>query len=130
MQKVLILLDKDEGITIEECASVSRRLAAVLEAEETIEGSYNLEVSSPGLDQPLKIPRQYKKNVGRDLKVTLTDGETITGKLTAAEEDYIVLLPPAPKKKKKLTEGEVEVDPSVRIELSTINKAIIQVSFK
>src|SRR5690606_4151329 len=90
MQKIVILLDKDEGITIDECASVSRRLAAALEAEEIIEGSYNLEVSSPGLDQPLRLPRQYKKNLGRELKVTLNGGEVITGKLTVAEEDHIV----------------------------------------
>jgi ribosome maturation factor RimP len=130
MQKITILLDKDEGITIDECASVSRRLATVLEAEEIIEGSYNLEVSSPGLDQPLKLPRQYTKNLGRDLKVTLRSGEIITGKLTAAENDHIVILPP-PVKKKKAPKEEPEItDPSVKIELTEISKALIQVSFK
>ncbi len=130
MQKIVILLDKDEGITIDECASVSRRLAAALEAEEIIEGSYNLEVSSPGLDQPLRLPRQYKKNLGRELKVTLNGGEVITGKLTVAEEDHIVLLPPALKKKKVPKETAEIADPSVKIELNNINKALIQVSFK
>lgn len=130
MQKIIILLDKDEGVTIDECASVSRRLAAVLEADEMIEGSYNLEVSSPGLDQPLKLPRQYKKNLGRDLKVTLKDGEVINGKLTTAEEDYIIVLPPPAKKKKLPKDAPVVEDPSVKIELNNISKALIQVSFK
>lgn len=130
MQKITILLDKDEGITIDECASVSRRLAAALESEEIIEGSYNLEVSSPGLDQPLRLARQYKKNLGRDLKISLSNGEIVNGKLTVAEDDHIIILPP-PVKKKKVPKDTPEIaDPSVRIELSDISKALIQVSFK
>jgi len=130
MQKITILLDKDEGITIDECASVSRRLAAALESEEIIEGSYNLEVSSPGLDQPLRLARQYKKNLGRDLKISLSNGEIINGKLTVAEDDHIIILPPPVKKKKAPKDAPEIADPTVRIELSDISKALIQVSFK
>lgn len=130
MQKITILLDKDEGITIDECASVSRRLAAALESEEIIEGSYNLEVSSPGLDQPLRLARQYKKNLGRDLKISLSNGEIVNGKLTVAEDDHIIILPPPVKKKKAPKDAPEIADPTVRIELSDISKALIQVSFK
>ena len=77
----MILLDSDEGITIQECADISRSLDQELEAVETPETNYALEVSSPGLDQPLRLPRQYQKNVGRDLKVTLETGQALTGTL-------------------------------------------------
>jgi ribosome maturation factor RimP len=61
-QTITILLDTDEGIKIEECASISRRLAHFIETNELIKDAYNLEVSSPGIDQPLLLKRQYVKN--------------------------------------------------------------------
>src|SRR5690606_12333974 len=87
---VTLQLDSDEGITISECASISRRLAHDIEAKGIFEAAYNIEVSSPGLDQPLRLPRQYAKSIGRNLKVHLTDGEVIEGKLTDFSEQEIV----------------------------------------
>ena len=127
-QKVLILLDSDEGITIQECADISRQLGDALEAEEIVETAYTLEVSSPGLDQPLRLPRQFRKSVGRDLKVTLNTGETLTGTLVEAKDDSIVLQLPTPKKKKKATEEEPNLRP--KIKLDDVAKALVQVSFK
>ncbi|GHB73198.1 ribosome maturation factor RimP [Persicitalea jodogahamensis] len=127
-QKVLILLDSDEGITIQECADISRQLGNDLEAAEVVETAYTLEVSSPGLDQSLRLPRQFRKNVGRDLKVTLTSGESMTGTLVEAKDDSIVLQLPLPKKKKKVTEEEQDLRPEIA--LGNIAKALVQVSFK
>ncbi|GAB3174187.1 ribosome maturation factor RimP [Telluribacter humicola] len=127
-QKISILLDSDEGITIQECAKISRKLGAELEEKNIIEEAYTLEVSSPGLDQPLKLVRQYRKNIERDLKVTLQSGEILTGNLVEVKEDSIVLQLPAPKKKSKIPVDEASLRPEIK--LSDIAKAIVQVSFK
>jgi ribosome maturation factor RimP len=62
---IRVLIDTDAGITIDECAQVSHSLGRLIDAGEVVDGSYRLEVSSPGIDQPLKLLRQYAKNVGR-----------------------------------------------------------------
>ena len=68
---VQVLVETDTGITISQCAEISRRLGAALDAESRIDGAYELEVSSPGIDRPLKFLRQYSKNVGRKFRVTI-----------------------------------------------------------
>jgi ribosome maturation factor RimP len=127
-QKIMILLDSDEGITIQECADISRRLDEELEAAEADGANYTLEVSSPGLDQPLHLPRQYHKNVGRDLKVTLTTGQVVVGTLVEVKEGSLVLQLPTPRKKLKNPTEESALRPE--IELESIAKAVVQVSFK
>ena len=127
-QKVRILLDSDEGITIEECARISRQLGARLEEQEVFKTAYTLEVSSPGLDQPLYLPRQYQKNVGRELKVTLQTGESLVGTLEEVKGESIVLQLQPPKKKTKVPVEEASLRPE--IPLATIAKAVVQVSFK
>ena len=127
-QKISILVDSDEGITIQECTSISRRLAKQLEELEVFTEPYTLEVSSPGLDQPLILLRQYQKNLGRNLKLTLKTGESVSGTLLDASEETIKLQLPEPKKKSK-----VPVDPSTfvkEIASSDISKAMIEISFK
>jgi ribosome maturation factor RimP len=127
-QKVSILVDSDEGITIQECTSISRRLAKQLEELDLFADAYTLEVSSPGLDQPLTLVRQYRKNLGRNIKVTLKSGDIVTGQLTDVQEEQITLQLPEPKKKPK-----VAVEPSELIKaisLEDISKAMIEISFK
>jgi ribosome maturation factor RimP len=127
-QKVIILVDSDEGITIQQCTSISRRLAKQLEELEVFTEAYTLEVSSPGLDQPLILPRQYKKNLGRNLKITLKNGEVLQGSLSEANEENIIIQLPAPKKKAKVAVDEASL---VRqIDLNDISKALIEISFK
>lgn len=128
-QKITILVDSDEGITIQECTSISRRLAKQLEELEVFTEAYTLEVSSPGLDQPLVLPRQYKKNVGRNIKATLKTGEAISGKLTEVDEDHIILSLPEPKKKPKAPPVD-EASLQRSIELKDISKAMVEISFK
>lgn len=127
-QKIMILLDSDEGITIQQCADISRNLDQELEAAEGEETVYTLEVSSPGLDQPLRLPRQYQKNVGRDLKVTLHAGQILTGTLVEVKEGIIVLQLPAPRKKPKDLAEESALRPELQLE--AIAKSVVQVSFK
>ena len=127
-QKVTILVDSDEGITIQQCTSISRRLAKQLEELEVFAEAYTLEVSSPGLDQPLVLARQYQKNIGRNLKVTLKDGQVLQGNLVEATQSEIELQLPPPKKKSK---EPVDENALVRrISLEDISKAMIEISFK
>ncbi len=127
-QKITILVDSDEGITIQECTSISRRLAKQLEELEVFTEAYTLEVSSPGLDQPLQLPRQYQKNVGRNLKVTLKTGEVVSGKLMEAGDESIKISLPEPKKKPKVPIEASLMEKS--IDLAAISKAMIEISFK
>jgi ribosome maturation factor RimP len=89
---VQVLVDTDRGVTIEECAEISRDLGRMLDAEGIFRSSYHLEVSSPGIDKPLRYLRQYHKNIGRRFKVTYTkEGErtSFVGKLEAIAENAL-----------------------------------------
>ncbi|MEP5613711.1 MAG: ribosome maturation factor RimP [Cyclobacteriaceae bacterium] len=90
-QKLLIFIDGDNGVSIDHCSKLSRRVGAVLEEKELIEGKYFLEVSSPGLDHPIKLIRQYHRNVDRRLEVEGKDGNKIIGKLVKVDGDQIIL---------------------------------------
>ncbi len=122
--RVLILIDSDQGVTIAACAKVSRAVSEELEAKEIVGEAYVLEVSSPGLDFPLSSRRQYQKNIGRELKMTLTSGSDVTGKLLEVEVEKIKLLVKKKEKGKKATEEEVFFP------FEEIKKSIVQVSFK
>ena len=126
-QNITILLDTDEGIKIEECASVSRRFAHFVETNELVADAYNLEVSSPGIDQPLTLKRQYVKNIGRNLKVNLTGGGEKVGTLENVTEEGIVL-----KEEVKKTKSKKIVEPvsDTLIPFETIQQAKVQISFK
>ncbi len=87
---IQVLVDTDAGISIGACAEISRELGRLTEANDVIQTRYRLEVSSPGLDRPLRLLRQYAKNVGRSFRVRYrtTDGEqtdTLTLKEVAGE---------------------------------------------
>lgn len=64
-----LFIDKEGGVTLDDCAEVSREFGAVLEIEDPIEGGFRLEVSSPGLDRPLKKPQDYQRFQGRLIKI-------------------------------------------------------------
>lgn len=97
---LVIRVDTDAGITLDECRNVSRTIGRWLDEEEPFEYEYNLEVTSPGLGEPLLLPRQYKKEVGRNVHVILKDGVVIDGKLIEATETDFTVEPELPKKKK------------------------------
>ncbi|MFI5154712.1 MAG: ribosome assembly cofactor RimP [Chitinophagales bacterium] len=89
---IKIFLDGDQGITIEKCVQFNRALyKKIEEANFFPSGDFSLEVSSPGLDEPLKIYRQYRKNIGRPIEVMLTDGTRKEGKLLEVTEDGIIV---------------------------------------
>jgi ribosome maturation factor RimP len=89
---VKVFLDGDSGITIEKCVQVNRKLYKKLEESAMFpDGDFSLEVSSAGLDEPLKSLRQYKKNIGRQVEVQFQDGSLKEGQLMAVNEEGIVL---------------------------------------
>lgn len=90
-QLVLVLIDSESGLPIEMCSLISRKLLSKIEEKELIEGTFNLEVSSPGIDKPISLPRQYKKNIGRKLEIETLDGEIFEGELKKIEEQTIAL---------------------------------------
>jgi ribosome maturation factor RimP len=99
---VKLFLDGDQGVTIEKCISWNRALYKRIEEENLYpDGNFSLEVSSPGVDEPLKMLRQYKKNVGRSVEVILKDGIKIAGKMLEVSEEAITVEETKGKNKKK-----------------------------
>ncbi len=89
-----LFIDTDAGVTSEQCVAVSRELSQMLDEKDLITGSYQLVVSSPGLERPLKLFRQYKKNVGRKLEVKCKVNDVpgrVEGTLTEVSESGIVI---------------------------------------
>ena len=105
---IKVFLDADNGLSIEKCTKINRAMYRVIEEEEWYpDGNFSLEVSSPGVDEPLKLHRQYKKNIGRKVEVVLTDDTKTEGKLFAAAEDGIEIEITEGKNKKAITTVKV-----------------------
>ncbi len=98
-QKVSVLIDGEPFVDIDQCASVSRKLGVFLDDGDLIKGKYHLEVSSPGIDTPLKFQRQYKKNIGRRVRVELVDGNVLEGKLESSDNKKIRIMEEGKKEK-------------------------------
>ena len=128
--KIVLTLDGDEGISIDECAEVSRELGNKLEENNVIEEAYVLEVSSPGADEQIMLPRQYNKNKGRRFEITNEEGEIIIGKLEDIKSDAILLLPEQKKKKGQAGKKKEEEVSLVEIPFNSIKKSNVIISFK
>jgi len=99
---VKVYIDGDQGIPIEKCVQLNRALYKKFEETALFpNGDFSLEVSSPGLDEPLKLHRQYKKNVGRQVEVVLQDGSKIEGRLLDVSEDGVIVEETRGRNKKK-----------------------------
>lgn len=117
-KKITVVLDGDNGVSVEDCADLNRLLSLALDKEDLFEDSYLLEVTSPGLDQPLRLLRQYKKNIGRKVRVKRTS-QTTEGILKSVSEQGIVLLTGKAKNKEE----------EMAIPFSEIEKTIVLISF-
>lgn len=118
--KVMVIVDGDNGVTIDACANLSRKLAALLDEQNVPNHAYVLEVTTPGVDHPLKMKRQYFKNAGRQFKVHLKDKTIVQGKLEEVSEEKLTIRQPVDKKETKLTD----------VPFDQIDKAYVMVSFK
>jgi ribosome maturation factor RimP len=122
VNNIKLFLDADSGLTIDKSARINRQLyRRIEEAGLFPDGDFSLEVSSPGVDEPLTQLRQYQKNTGRLLLITRHDGTEETGVLKTAAETHVVLavkLPP------KHTEPQEVVIPT-----ADIKQAVVQIVF-
>lgn len=99
---IKVFIDADEGVILSDLIDYNRKLYKQLEESGWYpNGDFSLEVSSPGLDEPLKLFRQYKKNIDRYVDVNMNDGSKKEGKLIEATEDGIVIETESGKGKKK-----------------------------
>ncbi len=119
-QKVTVVVDGDAGISIDDCADISREVANVLDDSLVLTDSYVLEVTTPGLDQPLKLHRQYKKNIGRRMRIKVSD-KIVEGKLVGVNDSGVTIEQGDGKKIEKSV---------VELKFSEIDKSIVLVSFK
>lgn len=120
-EKVVILVDGDEGISVDICADISRSVSEELELLNMFEESYTLEVSSPGLDFPLVSERQYYKNIGRQLKIDLINGDRVKGNLTGTDNSGITL---------KIDAGKKKENEDLFIPFTDIKSSKVLVAFK
>ena len=86
--RIFVDIDGDNGITIDECIELSRLIENSLDREEE---DFELNVSSAGADSPLKMPRQYKRHIGRNLSVDALDGSHVEGTLAEADDDHFTI---------------------------------------
>lgn len=104
INNIKVFIDGDKGVSIEKLVQYNRKLYRQLEEAAMFpDGDFSLEMSSPGLDEPLKMHRQYIKNIGRFVEVTDLQGVKKEGKLIEADEKQIVIEEQSGKGKKAIT---------------------------
>lgn len=120
---IKIFIDSDEGMSIEKCVKYNRKLYAQIEEKAIFpDGNFSLEISSPGVDEPLKMHRQYEKNKGRNVLVTFNDGTEKEGKLLEVTETDIIIEQKTGKGKKAETHQHV-------IPFDNIKTTTVQIQF-
>jgi ribosome maturation factor RimP len=122
--KIIVNIDGDNGVVLQDCIDVSRAIENNLDREEQ---DFSLEVASVGVGSPLKMVRQYKKNVGRTLIVKLAT-QTIEAELVEANDNFIILSWKA-REPKKIGKGKETVQKRQEIPYTDIKEAIVTVTF-
>ena len=123
INNIKIFLDADSGLGIEKCIKINRALYKIMEEMAIYpDGDFSLEVSSPGIGEPLKMHRQYVKNIGRDVEVTLNDESKKTGKLISVNDQQLEI---------EFTEGKNKkaVTTHLPIALTDIKQIIVLIKF-
>ena len=123
--KISVVLDGDLGINLQDCIDISRAVENNLDREEQ---DFSLEVASAGISSPLKLIRQYKKNIGRTLKVKTNSLEEIEAQLTMANDEKITIEWQA-REPKKIGKGKETVDKKLELSYVNIKEAIVIISF-
>jgi len=111
-----VAVDKDGGVDMDDIAAATAEVSRVLDDSDVMGNrSYTLEVSSPGVDRPLTLPRHWRRNADRLVQVSLADGEELTGRIVETDESG----------------AGIEADGSVRrVEFADVTRARIQIEFK
>jgi ribosome maturation factor RimP len=114
-----VLVDGETGVSLDQVATASHAVSEALDGAEPLgDEPYTLEVSSPGVDRPLTLPRHWRRNVGRLVAVTLVDGREVTGRLLSVDDEQV----------------ELEIDTKGRksrrsVALADVRRALVQVEF-
>ena len=124
--RVHVVLDGDNGVSLEQCIKVSRHIEHQLDREVH---DFSLEVSSAGATHPLKMVRKYKKNIGRKLAVHTIDNDNFKATLTQADDDQITLEWKA-REPKPIGKGKHTVVKQLQVPYNQIEKATVQIQFK
>lgn len=134
-KKIEVYIDSDEGVHIDDCAQISRFIEKNLDGSGIVPENYILEVSSPGMDNPLKVPRQYNRRIGRILEVLKNDGVLLEAQLTAVTDTGIKLKEVVVEKKKKKKTADdrpqtAEEQPKeFELKFEEIKRALLQFKF-
>jgi ribosome maturation factor RimP len=102
--KISVVIDGDNGVKIQDCINLSRFVEKRLDREAE---DFELNVLSSGVGEPLKLMRQYKKNIGRNIEITTFENERFEGELTAADEDKVLIRLKTKHKKDIATEKQI-----------------------
>lgn len=122
--KLEVFIEADSTLTLGRCQKISRYLEKEIEENRWLPEKYLLEVSSPGVGNPLVLKRQYKKNIGRTIEVKQLDADIVKGKLTEVTAEAITVVRAAKGKGKKRQEEKIYT-----IDFDKIKTAKIKVSF-
>jgi ribosome maturation factor RimP len=110
-----VAVDRDGGVTLDDIAEATREVSqAIDDADAMGEAPYTLEVTSRGVDSPLTMPRHWRRNHDRLVKVTTTEGETLTGRIGSSDDDHVTL--------------DVSGEPR-SLRYAEVAKALVQVEF-
>jgi len=123
--EIKVTIDGDQGVTVQDCIAVSRKVEHNLDREEE---DFSLEVMSVGATTPLELPRQYRKNVGRTLEIKTTQGDKIQGLLEAATDTEVNLAWKA-REPKPVGKGKVTVQKTATIPYTDIEQAKVVIKF-
>ena len=122
--QIKVVLDGDDGVSLNDCVTISRALERKLEEEEL---NFSLEVTSPGATSPLTVPRQYKKHIGRKLQVRTEEVE-VEGTLTRATSSEITLEWKS-REPKPVGKGKRTVQKQLDIKISDIQESKVKLTF-
>ncbi len=121
INNIKLYVDADEGLSVTKSATLNKKLYRLIEdAGMYPEGDFSLEVSSPGVDEPLVSDRQFKKNIDRTVLVTLADGKEVLGVLKEVKEDTMLL---------EVKQGKKKEIVMTELPLSEIKKTVVQIIF-
>jgi ribosome maturation factor RimP len=120
---IKVFIDGDKGISIEKCVQFNRQLYKLIESNTFFPaGDFSLEVSSPGIDKPLKLYRQYSKNIGRNIEILFNDGTVKKGRLLQVSSDDIIV-------EETLGKGKKTEIIQLVIPFSNIKTTTVQIEF-
>lgn len=122
---ITVILDGDEGLSLQDCLDASRAIEFNLDREEH---DFALQVMSPGLSEPLKLPRQFKKNMGREIEVLLNSDEKIQGEVVAVDDEKVTVVLRY-RRPKLIGKGKEDVVENKEIPYTEIKKALVVIKF-